>query len=1007
MKVLENINIDFLKSEYEKFKKTDIYNDRKKQIDFVILAEKLTIEIFNQNDIKQENINSLIQVFKNNCSNEIFEKYIKSIDISESKKNEFIDTFKNIEKKYRGFTDIGKIKITKNLTSYELKEIQKMVNYIKNSNNIEEIKSYIKEFESKNIPEVKEGIYSPWLYYIKPNYCPIINSRIKPFIKELNYKSYSDTIDIFNYLSQILNESNLGFIDSFIYYIKEEDIKKYYHCYWIFQCNPSVWDINNFKIDTKQKWEVNSHKDKIKKNDKVIIWQKGKNSGVYTLAKIISEIEENSVNIEMEYDLIDNPILRNYIKNNKIFETFKAGNQGTNFKATKEEYDELVKIYTNLKNGLDILTNIDLDKFIIDFIEFSNKQEEGEPTVYVKEFNKLYNNKIYKNLEVNYSVGQGKALEDPWISFLGYFQKTTQGIYPVINYSKIDNKLYILYGISTQNESEKHWHDNKNWECFKSFEVDKIINGSMSIKEDLDKIIDEYHKLFRKETKNTMKKIPLNQILYGPPGTGKTYNTINKAIEIINPSFNLKQSREIVKKEYDKLVTEGRIVFTTFHQSMSYEDFVEGIKPQKVEEKDSFLNYEIESGIFKSICDNAKIITVLNKNIDWNVNYYKMSVGGKNESDIHNWCLENSVISLGWGPKSDLSEVKNIKNLNEYRNKFKELFPELVKESTFHIQSTYSFINMKENDIVVISKGNKIIDAIGLVKGQYYWSDTEPIRYVHYRKVEWIAKEMSTSPERFLKNNISQQSIYQISKENIKKEAFEELTNFSDNSTKKPFVLIIDEINRGNVSQIFGELITLIEEDKRQGKEEAIEVKLPYSKKPFSVPDNVYIIGTMNTADRSIESLDTALRRRFYFEEILPKYDLKELDFEIKIENESKKFKIKEILQTINKRIEKLLDRDHLIGHSFFLNIQNIEDLKNSFYKNIIPLLQEYFFGDYGKIGLILGKGFITKEKNEDVFSNFEYEEKENLIEKQIYKIIHHTENSSFESAIAEMMKNK
>lgn len=204
----------------------------------------------------------------------------------------------------------------------------------------------------------------------------------------------------------------------------------------------------------------------------------------------------------------------------------------------------------------------------------------------------------------------------------------------------------------------------------------------------------------------------------------------------------------------------------------------------------------------------------------------------------------------------------------------------------------------------------------------------------------------------------------------------------------KNYVLIIDEINRGNVSQIFGELITLIEEDKRQGKPEALKVTLPYSKEPFIVPPNLYIIGTMNTADRSVEALDTALRRRFSFTEMPPLYHLDGLQYDYADTTG------KDILQTINKRIEKLLDRDHLIGHSYFLIKDGQEPktkLIDSFYRNIIPLLQEYFFGDYAKIGAVLGKGFVkAKEQSneQNLFADFDEFDAADFSEKPVYEIV-------------------
>ena len=169
-------------------------------------------------------------------------------------------------------------------------------------------------------------------------------------------------------------------------------------------------------------------------------------------------------------------------------------------------------------------------------------------------------------------------------------------------------------------------------------------------------------------------------------------------------------------------------------------------------------------------------------------------------------------------------------------------------------------------------------------------------------------------------------------------------------------------------------MITLIEEDKRLGKEEVLETILPYSKDRFGVPPNLYIIGTMNTADRSVEALDTALRRRFCFQEIPPKPEL--LENTIQIDEEE--FSLKDILKKINERIELLLDKDHLIGHSYFMKVDSLEKLQAVCQWVGKPLLQEYFFGDHGKIGLIVGKGFIESIKSPSniskIFADFDYD---------------------------------
>ena len=597
----------------------------------------------------------------------------------------------------------------------------------------------------------------------------------------------------------------------------------------------------------------------------------------------------------------------------------------------------------------------------------------------------------------------------------------------------------------------------------------ELLVDNESFEKSLKKIMAFMNKEKSSTENQTYNSVSLNQILYGPPGTGKTYNTINKALEIINDDEvkSLDWSdRTQVKELFDKKLKEGQIVFTTFHQSMSYEDFIEGIKPLKPGDDDAFLKYDIEPGLFKQIANTAKALkSVSTNNLDWdNVNYYKMSIGGKNRPDIHNWCIENNVVGLSWGGEKDLSQLTAAAGLHgwkKYRDDFTSLFPTTVERNRYNIQASFIFNKMKIGDIVVISKGNHIIDAIGKVTGDYYFDDQTPTDMFHFRKVEWIATDLDTSPEKFIDKQISQQSIYEFYNADVKKEAFKALTS-STKSEVKPYVLIIDEINRGNVSAIFGELITLIEEDKRLGAENELKVTLPYSKEKFGVPPNLYIIGTMNTADRSVEALDTALRRRFSFTEMPPKPELltpsamftrlffkyydknwddkeyaqKESDLAnlLGIDTQSELWKkridtwdkemykqnqsdlnrlyylndiaslnFEVLLNTINNRIEVLLDSDHAIGHSYFIKIGNIEDFKRTMYNNVIPLLQEYFYGDYAKIGAVLGKGFIKEKqlnnaKDKTIFADFDGFEDGDYNEKSVYEIVdYRAENLVYE----------
>lgn len=413
---------------------------------------------------------------------------------------------------------------------------------------------------------------------------------------------------------------------------------------------------------------------------------------------------------------------------------------------------------------------------------------------------------------------------------------------------------------------------------------------------------------------DNVKSSPLNQILYGPPGTGKTYNSINKAISIANPNFDLKQDRTILKAEYDRLVNANQIMFSTFHQSMSYEDFIEGIKP---ETKNENVTYDVQDGLFLKICKIA-------------------------EDNIEDARLANNKL---------LS--------------FEDAFS-ILQEEWFENEDLKFPLKREGNDFTIIGFTNKSIQFKKASGGIGHTLSIATLRNYFYNKIEI---------------NLTGVGIYYPS-------ILDKLKTYQpkviEDKTLKNFVLIIDEINRGNVSAIFGELITLIEEDKRIGKPEALMVTLPYSKKPFGVPSNLFIIGTMNTADRSVEALDTALRRRFSFEEMPPNYELPELS------NELFGYPASKILKTINYRIEKLLDKDHAIGHSYFINKDDVS-IVESFYKCIIPLLQEYFFGDFGKIGLVLGNGFVKQkewDKTSDSFAEFDYDNSSDFEERNVFEII-------------------
>lgn len=384
-----------------------------------------------------------------------------------------------------------------------------------------------------------------------------------------------------------------------------------------------------------------------------------------------------------------------------------------------------------------------------------------------------------------------------------------------------------------------------------------------------------------------------NIILYGPPGTGKTYHSVQYAVAIIEQSE--KTLAEIEKEDYDdvfarykKYIAEGRIAFTTFHQSYGYEEFIEGIRPCMNKEGDgSAVEYEIAKGVFREFCE------------------------------------------------------REIESAEAPADPFDEAWDKLL-QAAYENDGQYEFTR---------KTGSKFTASVYNDKFRVVWQ-TGSYNTLNraMTKEQWAG--------RFKREEVTGGTVWMFDAQQAIISALQSKFDLRD-YVERPAavsdnkVFIIDEINRGNISKIFGELITLIEPSKRLGQKEEAKAILPYSKTTFGVPNNVYILGTMNTADRSIAMLDTALRRRFSFEEMMP--DPKALNGAT-VEG----LDIVQMLKNMNEKIEVLYDREHTVGHAYFIpltkkEMQTEEVLADIFRNKIIPLLQEYFYEDYEKIRLVLG----------------------------------------------------
>lgn len=512
----------------------------------------------------------------------------------------------------------------------------------------------------------------------------------------------------------------------------------------------------------------------------------------------------------------------------------------------------------------------------------------------------------------------------------------------------------------------------------------------------------------RNDTEKESFMFPLNQILFGPPGTGKTYATTELAVRIAEPdwwqdeaidSLDETSRRTMVKARYEKLIAENRVGFTTFHQSFSYEDFIEGIRAE-TDERTQALKYCVVDGVFKKLSDNAGRAVSSNKPgiLSPNPRIWKISIYERGATEKRNACLDRGEARIGWSGAGDLSEPLEQRSEAEqaYWNKLS-----WTDQNT--IEAFANEINV--GDVLLCLKDATSIQAVGIVASPYRYSreDAEAGDFANILGVHWLLRDIDVNIVELNDNKkLTLKTLYPLNRINwddlvaaLREQGYEvpltQSPQVMQAEEKPPYVLIIDEINRGNISRIFGELITLLEPNKRKGGTDERTVILPYSKMPFQVPSNVYVIGTMNTADRSLAQLDLALRRRFSFIETPPQPELLR---DVAVHG----IDMADLLDTINQRIEVLLDRDHLLGHAYLFPLKDLstEDervarLGQIFSNNIIPLLQEYFFDDWERIRWVLNDHrkksadaqFITNGGNTNLQQLFGSELQESLSERR------------------------
>ena len=436
-----------------------------------------------------------------------------------------------------------------------------------------------------------------------------------------------------------------------------------------------------------------------------------------------------------------------------------------------------------------------------------------------------------------------------------------------------------------------------------------------------------------------------NIVLHGAPGTGKTYDIPELAVRLCDPRFMSNgRSREEIVNRYNQLKDDGRLTFTTFHQSLDYEDWIEGLRP--VVNETSQVTYEIEDGVFKRLCEAAERSKLEGNQygISSESDVWKVSLKRTGDNDVRKDCMENDYIRIGWDEYgTDISDETDGSSRND---KGKQILDAYVNK-------------MKVGDIVMSCYSSKEIDAIGVITGEYRYDESLPA-YKRIRPVHWLIKGKR---ENIVETNggkeMVESTVYRLKSIHVEDvEAILEKYGvfIEQKEDDKPYVMVIDELNRGNVSKVFGELITLLEADKRKGSKNEESVKLPYSKKSFHVPDNVYLIATMNTADRSLGSLDYAIRRRFAFIAERP-IGLEDDRFNAELFEKVSRLFVKNFdaykasgwdasmrLLPADTLSDEYRPEDVWIGHSYFLmqDEEGVDNTRERILYELIPLLEEY-----------------------------------------------------------------
>ncbi len=692
--------------------------------------------------------------------------------------------------------------------------------------------------------------------------------------------------------------------------------------YWIFQGNPKNYDvIGALRDGALRTWAVNQHNKDIKVGDRVIIWITGEASGCYAIATVMSDVnaaEEDAkeasywkkpiendasegVTIRIDKNLWNIPVLKAELNNRPEYSDFPAGRQGTNLKISEAHFKGIQDL---------ILGRTKMHYWI--YAPGQNAKFWDEclaKGVMVFGVDELPDLQTYESKDaIEEALKKASELETrPTNDALAAWEFSRVVKPGDIIIVKKGSYKYIGYGIATgpyiHDASRTTYRNTRTVNWIKQGEWDE--KGGKIVQKTLTDIT-KYPEYVEKLKKLIGIEDPISTDIAPMPTDSKQMSALNTIL--YGPPGTGKTYT--LQKKYMEAFTEAQMV--------TREQFVQDlVREMTWLEVITVVLYDLKSAKVSAIHDHSLLQA---KN--------RLSANRTPKNTIWAWLQRHT--------KLDCPNVK-YENRDEPQIFWKD------ENATWSVDRP--LVDEQLPELVAKFKS---------------YQEFKPVQ-TEIKRYDYVTFHQSYCYEDFvegIKPVISEEDAVALAYE-IKPGIFKNMVTMALNDPNHKYALLIDEINRGNVASIFGELIALIEEDKRKGKDNALKARLPYSREEFVVPDNLYIIGAMNTADRSVEALDTALRRRFTFVAVYPQPNLIQQPASFEVD-------LQKLLITINGRIEKLLDKDHCIGHSYFMGIEKkgnpLEELRLILKTKVLPLLEEYFYGDPGKIGMVLGKAFVTRK---------------------------------------------